>query len=145
MSNRCPDCMKFVMLQQETPEVQDVSVDSDGNVTVNVRVYLTCGDCGTEMKEYNFSGDADADGASDHAIEHRYSDEDYEFSVDWDEPDATDRYQTHDRHGKPIKNFRYQKHYYGYSLTGKVTCSCGATFDFSLDEDEQASAFDELV
>lgn len=48
---RCPGCEKFVSLEMGDPEVQDSNVDTDGTVTITVRIVRTCADCGEEMKE----------------------------------------------------------------------------------------------
>lgn len=54
---RCPDCNKFVSYDESAePEVNDLQI-SEGNVTGQVRVLLTCAECGTELKEANFDID----------------------------------------------------------------------------------------
>ena len=147
MSNRCPDCMKFVSLEQADPEVDNLEVDEAGTVTGEVRLVLTCADCGGEMKEVTLDFDVEADlDLSSHIDAHNAAGEAFTLEVEEDGIDATDRYQTTDRHGKPIKNFRYQRHFYGFELSVKVTCSCEREmeFDVSIAGDEQASAFEDL-
>jgi len=53
MSNRCPDCEKFVSLTPvEDPEWNtEPEIDEDGCVTGELRVVLECAECGEEMKE----------------------------------------------------------------------------------------------
>jgi hypothetical protein len=50
---RCPDCNKFTSFEAIDPEVECLSVDGDG-INADVRVCLTCADCGVELKEYLF-------------------------------------------------------------------------------------------
>lgn len=52
---RCPDCNKFVSYDDSNePEADDADIDAEGHVTGTVRVYLTCAECGTDLKEANF-------------------------------------------------------------------------------------------
>lgn len=144
MSNRCPDCSKFVSLEIQEPEVSSLEIAEDGNINADVRVYLTCADCGTEMKEYTFNIDEIPDEVFSHIEEHNEAGEEYSLEIEENGVDMVDEMQTHDRHGNPIKNYRYQKHYYGFELTALVTCSCGEEIEVSFTDKEQASAFDEL-
>ena len=58
--------------------------------------------------------------------------------------EATDRYQTTDKRGKPIKSSRYMKHFYGAHITMNVTCSlCDESIPVELDVEAQASSFEE--
>jgi len=57
---RCSDCNKFVSFDDSNdPEADDADVDAEGRVSGTVRVYLTCAECGTELKEANFDLDVD--------------------------------------------------------------------------------------
>lgn len=136
MSNRCPDCNKFVGLEQGDPEL-DLSVEGD-RVTGYVRLVLTCADCGGEMKEANLDIDLDID----HDCE---KNEDDDFEIEDESAEPTDRYETKDRHGKAIKNFRYQKHFYGAEISITVRCNnCNETIELADAVEEQASGFDDL-
>lgn len=152
---RCPDCNKFVPYDEPQVEEQNCDV-SDGEVQGEVRVVLTCAECGTELKEHSFE--------IAHAIEHECDPAAYEeHQASLEEDDRTsededptyelvssdnwnpsDYYEDKDRNGKPIKNPRYQKHYYGFEGTVTVQCSkCGEEFEVEIKDHEQASGFDE--
>jgi DNA-directed RNA polymerase subunit N (RpoN/RPB10) len=142
------------------PEVeeQDCTV-SGGDVEASVRLMLPCGECGTDLKDHYFEMSANIEHECDPETYKEYLEElkkdgcESEYSED-DEPEyeveesdnweATDRYEDKDKHGKPIKNMRYQKHYFGVTGTVKVKClKCGEIIDVELGEEEQASAFDD--
>lgn len=136
---RCTDCNKFVSYGDIQTEIVDERVDGD-MVIIEVRIVLTCADCGAELKEatLEFEQEIDHECASAETDEERYE-------ITASSADATDRRQTKDRHGKPIKNPRYAKQFYGASVAVGVKCRwCGETFDVSGDVEEQASAFEEL-
>lgn len=145
MANRCPSCNKFVGIEAAEPEVNSVEVEADGEaVRADVRLALVCLECGEELSEYNFEIEAEIDEVSTHAQAHDEAGVEYTLDVEDNGAEAFDRYQTQDRHGKPIKNMRYQRHFYGVNVDVKVTCSCGQEFDAQLTGEEQASAFDQL-
>jgi hypothetical protein len=135
MSNRCPDCNKFVSLELQEPEL-NLNVEGD-SITGQVRLVLTCVECGNEGKETNL----DIDLALDHDCDR--AEDDFEL-VD-EAAETTERYQDKDRHGKPIKNPRYRRHYYGAEITATVCCNkCGKEFEVTETVEEQASGFEEL-
>jgi len=69
-----------------------------------------------------------------------------DFEVEVDEVELTSRTQTTDKHGKPIKNRRYMRTFYGFQLSYSVKCSCGEEVASGTIEDEtQASGMDELT
>jgi hypothetical protein len=160
---KCPDCPLITAHDDADPETEDVE-DSEGSqeITVTVRRIRVCSDCGTELKEAQleitgtptFTGPTDKNGKQkfkdydpDHCP-HRKGDEAGPCEFEWEAPDAenTDRVQTKDRHGKPIKRSRYMTTYYGVSVTVEGTCQrCGATASFSGEDDIPASGMDELV
>lgn len=138
---RCPDCNKFVSFGEA--ECENESVDTSGsNVEVQVTVNLPCGDCGTTLK----SASIEASGEIEHTCPGSER-EGPDFEVeDEGSPSGTDRYQTTDRHGKPIKNSRYMRHYYGFETEVEVKCNrCGETVTVQVSGEEQASAFEEQV
>ena len=146
MGNRCSDCNKFVGLEQGEPEVQDLEIDETGEVTGQVRVILTCADCGSEIKEaYIDLDETPSSELEDHIADHAEAGEDAEsLEVEEVSIEETDRMQTTDRNGKQIKNWRYMRHFYGFELQVKITCSCGAEFEASICGEEQASAFEDM-
>ncbi len=58
---RCPDCNKFVSLEEVEPEVNTLEVDEEGIIEADVRIVNACADCGTELKEYTFDFDGESD------------------------------------------------------------------------------------
>ncbi len=126
---RCPDCNRFVAYNQDDPEVE-LEVTSEG-VTGDVRIVLTCEQCGTELKESTFEVSTDDDLTGHEGDEH-------ELDV---EADAEPTTRT-EGHGRGTKTF------YGYHMTYKVTCSCTPGQPVLSEEwgdDVQASSMDELT
>jgi hypothetical protein len=147
MANRCPDCNKFVSLEMGDPEVESIEVDLDGVVSGDVRLTLICSECGNELSEATISfEDGPVDNIENHISKKHADEENKEFELEVEETGivSTDRYNTTDRKGKPIKSFRYKTHYYGFELSYKVTCSCGEEFDDSVSDEERAGSFEQL-
>lgn len=137
---RCPTCNRMVSFDEPRVEVESEDLDQESmTVTGTVGVTLPCVDCGTELKgtslDYEVCFNHSCDGKSEEETELQ------EVTAD-----PMDRFEDKDRNGKPIKNPRYQKHYYGATVTATIVCGkCGETIESSVDVEEQASAFDELV
>lgn len=108
--------MKFVSYGESyDPEIVTENI-ADAELTGEVRVVLDCGECGTELKEASLEYQAD--------IEHDcpkvkdYTEEEGpQFEIESSEAVLTSRQETKDRHGKPIKNSRYWKTFYGAEIT----------------------------
>ncbi len=67
------------------------------------------------------------------------------FAIDDVDADPASRVQTTDKHGKPIKNSRYMKTFYGAEITFNITCHrCGESFLVEGTVEEQASAFEDI-
>lgn len=145
---RCPDCNKFVSQELQDPEVNDLTIDGSGNVMADVRIVAACADCGTELKEANLQIEEDL---SDTLAGHLDGDEgEHSLEIEEEGVESIDDYKTTDRHGKPIKNPRYQTHLYGARVDFKVTCSCQAEGADPLhcgqiEDTVEASSMDELV
>jgi len=136
---RCADCNKFVSYGDIQTEIVSEQADDD-LLTIEVRIALTCADCGAEVKEttLEFSEEINHDCEAEPG-------EGDQFEITASSADATERRQDKDRHGKPIKSSRYAKQFYGASVAAEVKCNwCGETFDVSGDVEEQASAFEEM-
>jgi hypothetical protein len=144
---RCPDCNKFVSFDtDEDPEV-DLSVDDEGVVTGTVRIVNKCAECGTELKEATLDVEIDLSGdVRTHKDENHQSDED-SVTLEIGESDAsrTERSPSVDRNGRPIRNPRYRKTFYGAEVNATVRCSCGEEFTGSDNPEVQASCMDELI
>lgn len=130
---RCPDCMKFVSLDFAEPELDgDPEVSEDGEVTCQVRLVRTCGECGQDLKEATLDLAGAPEGFS--AGEHRG--EGHALGVE-----AGDVEQVEEGGG------RYKKSYYGASVSYDVTCSCSTepVASGALSDKVAASAMEELV
>jgi phage FluMu protein Com len=137
---RCPNCNKFVPYDEPEAEVQNSDL-LGSTATVTTRIVLKCADCSEELKEAEIDAEVE--------IEHNCNTED-EKEFEWvDEPSDAEgfpRTQDKDRHGKPIKNRRYMKTFYGFTATGKVKCChCAEEIELEFKGEEQASGFNELV
>lgn len=58
---RCPDCSKFVSMDNGEPEVSNVDTNfSEGEITVTCEIHHTrnCADCGTELKSIDETAEA---------------------------------------------------------------------------------------
>lgn len=103
----------------------------------------------TEANMAEYQKEAESLAASDY--------EDEQFSVEDSSFDGDSRTQTTMRvlRGRgenrkwvevPIKNYRYQRMFYGFSGTVTLACNrCGQTFDMDVSGEEQASSFNELT
>ena len=144
---RCPDCNKFVSYDE--PNVEEENIDIFDNVIQgSIRVSLICSECGTELKENIFEieeifehecklQDTNVDNNKENSEEEGFEIVDSYF-------DSVDRYKTEDKNGKPIKNARYMKHFYGFE--GKITIKClkcKQEFNVDVFDENQASYFDE--
>jgi hypothetical protein len=143
---RCPDCNKFVSYDEPEVEVESAELDGDG-IHVNARVILKCGECGTELKDAEIEGSIDIEHecAEDGKPDDGFAEGEDQFEIE-ENPDAepTDRLQDKDRHGKPIKSFRYMKKFYGFSSDVPCHCKkCGEDFTVTVSGEEQASGFNE--
>lgn len=135
---RCDSCSKFCGIEQSEPQAI-LEVDSDGMVNGNVTLELISECCSDILSAADLEVDIQTD------LEHKETCADNDRVILEDESaEATDRYQNTDRHGKPIKSFRYMRHFYGAELSGTVKCAgCGATAEMAGTVEEQASAFEQ--
>ena len=139
---RCPDCNKFVSFDEGEPEVNNIDVDSEGNVTANVRITNNCAECSQELTEANFDLEADhVDDCKEHVGKG------HELSVEDNGCERTDR-SGFFKKGKFVPAYgRYAKHFYGVELSYTITCSCGKleNVDGVLRDEIQGSSMDGLV
>jgi hypothetical protein len=143
---RCTSCNKFVPYDAEVePEEQDAPTADGGTFTASYRRVLNCEECGEELKEatiefdYDFSGD-------EPEVKGKSSEEghEHEREISCDVQPTTGS-QTTDRRGRKITNPRYMKTLYGVCLDVTLTCECGQTMKFDLEESCSASSMDELT
>lgn len=114
---RCSSCNKFVSQEPGEPEVQSLEIDADGNITAEVRIVVTCAECGDELKESTLS-------MEDAVTIRRHNREECELEIEEDGVEMLDEYETKDRNGKPIKSVRYQTHLYGARVDFHIRCAC---------------------
>ncbi len=139
---RCESCGLFASVELEEPDEPDLDItpDGDGGADLSGTVPLAlitecCGDA---------AGDAEPQVDMTVEIEHTAECTNKEaLSVDSVSCETTDRYQDKDRHGKPIKSFRYMRHFYGADVTATIKCdTCDATGEATGLAEEQASSFE---
>lgn len=134
---RCADCGKFVSYGEPEIEIDDENV-SEGRYSVVATMYLTCAECGTQLKSFTF--DAEFDLGHECSDSQAYEHDNYECSVD---TEATEKRET-ERNGKPIRT-RYQRTFYGIEFSVRATCGvCQKVLDTEESLSEQASSFEEL-
>jgi hypothetical protein len=131
---RCPNCEKFVGLEQADPEEQSLTVtDGEDGKTFTVsgeyRLARTCTDCADEMQETVFT--FDVDGELDHAEECDAEDRELEVEANVE--------------GTDEGGGRYAKRMIGIAFDAAVTCSCGAVAEVLHKDSVAASQFDSLV
>jgi len=150
---RCPDCNKFVPNGDPEAEVQggeDFTAEiEDGKLIIKtqpeVRIMIPCGECGTELKETTFTFEMETEHECEKLPKGKKAGEEIEIEGTI-EVEATDDYKTKDRHGKPIKNPRYQAHLYGAEVTATVTCPfCQEKISFTETDQVESSGMDELT
>jgi hypothetical protein len=147
---RCPDCSKFVSLEEMEPEVESIELSDDGEqVNAEVRICNACADCGTELKEANFSiehtlGDQGGDHESTSQFEQGQALSDHQgegHELEVEETGANrDSFQTGKGRRAPTM--------YGAEVQFTVSCSClkgKPVATGTLREYEQAGAMDELT
>ena len=132
----------FSAMEDGEPEVQqDFELNNQlngGTIQGSVRITRVCCDCGTEVKEYTFD--------LEETIEIPEECAEHDLELDAESPEMTSRTQTTDRHGKPIKNSRYMKSFYGVEVAYTVTCkTCKKDIATGTIADEtQASGMEDL-
>lgn len=136
---RCNDCNRFVSYDDSNePEVDSLEVDSQ-SITGSIRIYLTCAECGTELRESNF--DVEVDISEDFGEEHEG--EGHDLDVDFNDLELTTHTNDKDAKGKTIP-YRFRKTFYGYSGNFDVRCKCGKTETYDVADSVQASHMDEI-
>lgn len=158
MANRCPDCNKFVPLEPADPEASlDVRVERDGSgqvtsvvVTADVRVALVCVECGTEMREHDFSIEeevplesmVDTLAALGNTLsDHPATDPDAEHDPD---VQAHDEWTAEEGGVEALSDERKRKKQYGFHLDYSVQCECGVPlYEGVIESMADASEFEE--
>lgn len=167
---RCPDCQKMVSYDEPQLELQDEDI-SGGEFSCNVRIILPCAECGGELKEctlefqQTIEHECDEDKVICSMCEHPKAEhpredcdvfeeiepeDDKTYELEMNDPEPTEDYRPKT---KKLKNgtekpvpFRYQKHYFGASISGTATCNrCREAIEIADSQDEQSSSFEDLT
>jgi len=158
----CSSCSKFCGIEladiDDEPEFE-VTVDGDQltlTCSENIRLVQTSECCGDEVGEAELEVEDLLDVTVAHEVDcpaHPDFEESDTVNPPAEDPEYTveatfetdDWYQTTDRHGKPIRNPRYQKHFYGCNITVTVTCDgCKGTGEANTQVSESGSGFESL-
>jgi len=102
-------------------------------------------DVPANVKLYDTRDEAltDAEGETDLLVAVWDEDQEPEYELQDSDCDPTDDMQRIDRHGKPIKNFRYAKRLLGASVSAHVHCErCDTDFDAEGSDNMPASSFE---
>lgn len=123
-------------------DVDNQELDGEGNLSVDLTMFLTCNNCSTQLKSNSFEIVAQVD----HTCDKPLPEGSEHFEIMDVETDPIERMETKNpKTGKQIKA-RYAKTYYGASVTVSITCTCcGENFEYQEDVEEQASGFQEMV
>jgi hypothetical protein len=123
---RCPDCNKFVGLEFQDPEVNDLEY-SGGQVLGNVRLVRTCSECSQELKDAALDIEATVD--PKWAEKH----DGHDISVEF-EPEQIEE-----------GGGRYKKAFFGAGGTITVTCSdCNESTEVEWSDKVAASDMEEI-
>jgi hypothetical protein len=113
-------------------------VDDQGVVSGSLELQLDSACCSDPVAT------AYLDVELDTGLQHKDGCKEPNVLLDSESAEPTDWYQAKDRHGKPIKSMRYQKHFYGADISVQVRCeSCGAETSGDEQVGEQASYFEQ--
>jgi hypothetical protein len=131
---RCPDCAKWVSVEQPEPEV-DIDIQGD-DISGTVRIVLECANCGTELKQTEFDVAVDI---SEH-LKHKCPDA--EIGVGWN-AEMEDIEATMRQH--PPKAQR-RTTYYGASGNIRLKCQCDEVdVEIPWSDEIKASQMEELT
>lgn len=129
---RCSSCNKFVSVEQQEPEFEEVEFDPDSNeATCSVRIVDACPECSTEIREASLDLTFQFDDLAEHGGEG--SDGEHELSGDV-EGEADEKTEGK---GHGLKTF------HGVAAKLKVTCSCGWSAESETSDHVQVSHMDE--
>ncbi len=146
MPSPCPSCSKLCSLETAEPEVNDLEMDADGQVSASARVARTSACCGEEMKEftYELTDDRSAD-LTKHEQEF-HNGEKQEYTIDEDSSEV-------DESG----GSRYAKNMIKCVIQYDISCdACTSSEDketkerghignFTMEDSTNAGSFEELV
>lgn len=139
---RCPDCSKFVSMENEAETTQDteISVDDHGfSISVTVDVVRNCADCSTELKRGSFEMEESV--PIEEGCKFRKQPEStthgHELEVEAEDPEVSES-----------GGGRYKKNMIGAEISYTVKCSnegCQYEHKGTLTDEMAAGSFDESV
>lgn len=136
---KCPSCNKFAALEMQEPEVNDLSLNADDldSVTADyeVRIVRNSECCGDEMKESVFSESAEV---PDEIVAKMKT-------IREKNPDAAFDIEEAGVETVEEGGGRYQKSYFGFTLTAKVVSDTEELGTFEITDKIAASGMDELA
>ena len=136
---RCPSCNKFVAFEELEPEVENLEIDYEGNVSAEVRIVNACTECGEELTEAHF----EAEGTVELPAACK---EGHEHEMEIEEGDAERTNPNHMPASSRQVLSRYRNTYYGFELTAVVTCQhCLFETEITFADDIQASGMELLT
>ena len=149
MARLCSGCQKFASISEDAEPEVEANADGDKiQGTVTVRLESAC--CNETMAEAELEWNYTIQD-SDH--EHRTLETDIDewaadngeiYEVESVDAAFTSEQQTTARDGRPIRNSRYARMFYGAEITATVRCNaCDVEFDVTDTVLEQASNFND--
>lgn len=145
---RCPDCSKFVSMDNADPEVNSVEVvyngDKTATVTADIRLIRACADCSTELKSLDVQVEETVD------LTEMTKDGDGENKVDGDalhtaldSLDAELEVEGEDCEVEETGGSRFAKNMIQFSLAVVVSVELnGATYKVPVSLNDEAAAGD---
>lgn len=155
---RCPDCNKFVGVEQQ--EVEDFEPDIEvevpvgrlqsGSVSGEVHLVLACVDCGTELSESNQDVEAEFTVEHDEDCEALFKPDEAGVLQPLPEGSPPPELEAEDVSVAIEDTFegkgRGARHYYGASISMTITCpGCKGSAEVQTEVNEQASSFESMV
>lgn len=134
---RCPDCNKFVSMENGDLEIDVLEIDVDGTVHCEASLPRNCADCGTELKRGTFDVDEDVelDSVECPGAPAEAEDKNHDLSIDELGNDVSES-----------GGSRYAKNMIGFDLEYEVTCSrCELKIRGEIGDAMNAGSFDESV
>ena len=130
---RCPDCNKFVGLEMQDPETEDIEISADAEgvaLSQSVRIVRNCAECGTEMKS---------------------ADLELTDNVTWEEmglkapPEGYGKVEVEETGVEQIEEGggRYKKSFFGATVAYKITLNGKVLHEGDMSESVAASHMDE--
>lgn len=125
MAYRCSSCNLFCSLDEPEFDAQEPEFDGE-EVSVEIAATFASQCCSdtAATADYTATGSPEFEHAET-CVSGKAGEA--EYTVEAADPQATDRFQGKDRHGKPIKRARYRRHFYGVEVDVTISCDeCGA-------------------